>query len=188
MPDWFPGRPPDRSVVLVGLMGAGKSSIGRRLAKRLRLPFVDTDEEIVRAAGASIPEIFAKLGESAFREGERRVIARLLRDAPQVLATGGGAFIDPATRALVGEWGISVWLRAELHVLVRRTLGRGGRPLLDTPDPRATLASLMATRYPVYAEAEIVVDTGDEPPEVTTQRVLDALADCGAIGAAEARD
>ena len=165
----------DRTIVLVGLMGAGKTCIGRRLARQLDLPFADADEEIVAAAGASIPEIFAAYGESTFREGERRVIARLLGGSPHVLATGGGAFIDPATRQLIAERGISIWLRASLDVLERRTVGRTSRPLLNVADPRAVLAELMTVRDPVYAEANIVVDTSDEPADFTTRRVLAAL-------------
>jgi shikimate kinase len=165
----------DKPVVLVGLMGAGKTCIGRRLARRLGMTFVDADEEIVKAAGASVSEIFYRYGEAAFREGERRVISRLLNSRSQVLATGGGAFIEPATREMIQQRGVSVWLRAELDVLEKRTKGRAGRPLLETDDLRATLAVLMAARYPIYAEANLVVDTCDEAPEVTTARVLDAL-------------
>jgi shikimate kinase len=165
----------DRTIVLVGLMGAGKTCVGRRLAHRLRLPFIDADEAIADAAGATVTEIFAAMGEAAFRDGERRVIARLLAGPPQVLATGGGAFVDPATRALIRERGISVWLRASLDVLDRRTRGRGGRPLLEVADPRAALATLLAVREPIYAQADVVVDTSDEPADFTTGRVLDAL-------------
>jgi shikimate kinase len=164
-----------KSIVLVGLMGAGKTCIGRRLARRLELSFVDADEEIAKAAGISIAEIFARHGESAFRDGERRVIARLLDSSPRVLATGGGAFIDEATRALIAARGISIWLRAELDVLHNRTRGRAGRPLLQSADPRAALAALMDTRYPIYAEANVIVDSRDDPPDVTTERVLSAL-------------
>lgn len=166
-----------RSLVLIGLMGAGKTCVGRRLAKRLGLSFVDADEEIASAAGCSIPEIFARFGESSFREGERKVIARLLESGPPlVLATGGGAFMDPETRARIREGGISLWLRADLDLLVRRTSnGRRDRPLLDNDDPRATLEKLMQLRYPVYAEADLTVDTLDEPPEVTAERALTAL-------------
>lgn len=156
-------------------MGAGKTCIGKRLARRLNMSFVDADEEITAAAGATVAEIFATLGESAFREGERRVIARLLNGSPHVLATGGGAFLDPATRMLISRRGISIWLRASLDVLERRTVGRAGRPLLDVPDPRAALAALLAVREPVYAEADIVVDTGDESADFTTAQVLGAL-------------
>lgn len=170
---------PSRSIVLVGLMGAGKSCIGRRLAQRLGLPFADADIEIERAAGCSISDIFALYGEAAFRDGERRVIARLLGGPRQVVALGGGAFMDAETRALLRERAVSVWLRADLDLLVRRTAGRSHRPLLNQGDPRATLERLMAQRYPVYGEADIIVDTRDEPPEKTTERVLDALARAG---------
>lgn len=172
-----------RTVVLVGLMGAGKTCIGRRLARCLNLPFVDADDEIVKAAGASIPEIFRTLGESAFREGERRVIARLLQEPPQVMATGGGAFMDAATRALIGEHAVSIWLRAELDILVRRTSGRTSRPLLATGDPRPVLAALMTARYPIYARADVVVDTDDEPADATARRVFEALRAFCARGA-----
>lgn len=163
-----------KPIVLVGLMGAGKTCIGRRLARRLQMDFVDADEEIVRAAGASIAEIFRRYGESAFRESERRVIGRLL-DEPRVLATGGGAFVDTATRELIRQRGISVWLRADLDLLHKRTRGRGGRPLLETEDPRATLAALMTARHPFYAQADIVIDSHDEAPEKTTDHVLEAV-------------
>jgi shikimate kinase len=166
---------PAKSIVLIGLMGAGKTCIGRRLARRLQMSFVDADEEIVRAAGAPVAEIFRKYGESAFRESERRVIARLLNASPVVLATGGGAFIDTATRELIKQRGISVWLRADLDLLDKRTRGREGRPLLQTEDPRGTLAALMASRYPIYAQADVVVDSRDEPPEKTTDHVLEAV-------------
>lgn len=167
------------SIVLVGLMGAGKTKVGRLLAQRLAMPFADADDEIVEAAGCSIEEIFERFGESAFRDGERRVVARLLEGEPIVLATGGGAFVDPGTRARIKERGISVWLRAELDVLVQRTSRRGGRPLLKNRDIKATLEKLMAERYPIYAEADIVVDSGWQPVDVTLQRILDALAAVG---------
>jgi shikimate kinase len=166
----------DRPIVLVGLMGAGKSCIGRRLAQRLRLPFIDADREIEQAAGCSIPEIFSRHGEQAFRDGERRVILRLLESPPFVLATGGGAFMDPRTRAAIREKAISIWLRADLDLLVRRTGRRSDRPLLQVDDPRARLAELMDTRYPVYAEADLTVDSQDGPPDATLERVLAALS------------
>lgn len=168
--------PTDRPIVLVGLMGAGKSSIGRRLAQRLSLPFIDADKEIEAAAGCTIEEIFARLGEAAFRDGERRVILRLLDRAPHVLATGGGAFIDPQIRARVKDSCVSVWLHADLDLLVRRVSRRSNRPLLKQGQPRDVLADLMAKRYPIYAEADIRVDSADGPPEQTVQRVIDALA------------
>jgi len=163
------------SIILVGLMGAGKSSIGRKLAERLELPFIDADNEIEKAAGCSIPDIFELYGEEAFRDGERRVIARLLGQGPQVLATGGGAFMDPDTRQRIAEHGVSIWLRSSLDVLYRRIERRGGRPLLETDDPRGTLEKLMKERYPVYAEADIVIETDEEPLEETVQRAYEAL-------------
>jgi len=168
-------NPTGRSVVLVGLMGAGKSSIGRRLATRLGLPFRDADTEIETAAGMTIAEIFERLGEPAFRDGERRVIARLLAGPPIVLATGGGAFMDPATRAAIRERGVTVWLKADIATLVRRVSGRNDRPLLKQGEPADVLARLMAERHPRYAEADITVDSSDEPPDVTTGRVLASL-------------
>jgi shikimate kinase len=164
-----------RTVVLVGLMGAGKSSIGRRLAARLGIPFRDADTEVETAAGCTIDEIFARFGEAAFRDGERRVIRRLLGEAPHVLATGGGAFMDPETRGLIREQGISVWLRADLDVLVARTARRSNRPLLKQGDPRDVLARLIEVRHPVYAEADIVIDTDESPQDVMVDRVLAAL-------------
>ncbi|MEO9189054.1 MAG: 3-dehydroquinate synthase [Acetobacteraceae bacterium] len=164
-----------RSIVLVGLMGAGKTSIGRRLAARLGLPFRDADSEIEIAAGCTIPELFARYGERAFRDGERRVIRRLLAGEPMVIASGGGAFMDPETRKAVRENAISVWLRCSVPVLARRVAGRDHRPLLAGGDPAAILETLMAQRHPVYAEAEIVVDCGDESVEGTTARVADAV-------------
>lgn len=173
--DQQPLAAPERSIVLVGLMGAGKSSIGRRLGQRRDCPFVDADKEIETAAGCSIEEIFERHGEAAFRDGERRVIARLLAGPRQVLATGGGAFMDPATRKLILERATSVWLRADLDLLLRRTSRRNNRPLLKRGDPREILARLIEQRYPVYAEADVVVDSVDGPPEATLARVLDAL-------------
>ena len=164
-----------RAIVLVGLMGAGKTCIGRRLAARLNLPFADADSEIESAAGCAIPDIFAEHGEAAFRSGERRVIERLLANGPQVLSTGGGAFMDPRTRQTIRRAGISLWLRADLDLLVKRTARRSNRPLLKTGEPREILAGLIADRYPVYAEADIVVDSLDAPPEATVDRVASAL-------------
>lgn len=166
-----------RSIVLVGLMGAGKTSVGRRLAKRLELPFVDADEEIVRAAGLTVPEIFDRFGEQAFRDAERRAIARLLDEDAMVLATGGGAFLDATTREAIANRGVSVWLRADLDVLHDRTVGRRHRPLLNSGDPRATLAALMAARYPVYALADITVDSINGPIDQTVDRVEAAVAE-----------
>ena len=168
--------PTDRTIVLVGLMGAGKSAIGRRLAARLGMPFVDADAEIERAAGCTITDIFELHGEAAFRDGERRVIARLLTRPPHVLATGGGAFMDPATRAAIRANGISVWLKAELDLLLARVSRRNNRPLLAGGDARAILTRLMAERHPVYAEADITVESMDRPHEQMVQMVADALA------------
>src|ERR1700747_187484 len=169
---------PCRTVVLVGLMGAGKSKIGRRLAARLDLPFFDSDHEIEIAAGETIEEIFANRGERVFRAGERRVIARLLAQPVHVLATGGGAFMDPATRELIARRAVSLWLRADLDVLVSRVLRRSNRPLLKQGDPRAILAQLIERRYPLYAEADVVVDSGEGSPEATVSRAIAALAAC----------
>ena len=168
-PPWRLGR----SVVLVGLMGAGKTSIGRRLAKNLAAPFVDADEEIVAAAGLTIPDIFALYGEARFRELERRVVARLLDSDAVVLALGGGAFIDPETRVRVTQRAVSVWLRADLDTLLARTARkRGTRPLLDQGEPREVLAGLMERRYPIYAEADFTVDSQTEPHESVVERIL----------------
>ncbi len=164
-----------RSIVLVGLMGAGKTSIGRRLAARLGLPFRDADAEIELAAGCTIPELFARYGEPAFRDGERRVIRRLLAGDPMVLAFGGGAFMDPETRAATRSDAISVWLRCPLATLVRRVAGRDNRPLLAGGDQEATLRRLMDVRHPIYAEADLVVDCGEEPADFTTGQVLNKL-------------
>ena len=164
-----------RSLVLVGLMGCGKSAIGRRLAARLSIPFVDADEEIVTAAGKSINDIFSDHGEAYFRDGERRVIARLLGQGPQVLATGGGAFMNEETRANVKANGVSIWLRAELPVLMRRVARRDSRPLLKAGDPETIMRELMATRYPVYASADITVESRDVPHEVIVAEIVAAL-------------
>lgn len=164
-----------RTIVLVGLMGAGKTKIGRRLATRLELPFFDSDHEIETAAGESIPEIFEHHGEAAFRDGERRVIARLLRQPVHVLATGGGAFMDPQTRAVIAARAVSVWLRADLDVLLARVSRRSNRPLLQERDPRAVLAELIERRHPVYAEADVTIDSGDGPPDATAARVIASL-------------
>lgn len=172
------GFVPARSVVLVGLMGAGKTKIGRRIAARLALPFFDSDEEIEAAAGESIEEIFANRGEAVFRDGERRVIARLLLGPVHVLATGGGAFMDPQTRRIIAQRGVSVWLRADLDVLFARVSRRTNRPLLKAPDPRAVLAELIERRHPIYAEANITIDSGDGPPDATAARAIAALAQC----------
>jgi len=165
-----------KPLVLVGLMGAGKSAGGRRVASRLDIPFIDADAEIEKAAGCTISEIFVRDGEEGFRAGERRVVARLLDTEPiHVLATGGGAFQEPDTRALIKEKGISLWLRADLEVLFERVSRRSHRPLLRTPDPKGTLAALIEKRYPVYAEAELVVDSGDGPIGAMVERVMAAV-------------
>jgi shikimate kinase len=169
---------PRRTIVLVGLMGAGKSKVGRRLALRLGLPFSDSDPEIEAAAGETIEEIFANRGEQVFRDGERRVIARLLAQPVHVLATGGGAFMDPMTRSLIGRRGVSLWLRADLDTLVARVLRRNDRPLLKRGNPREILAELIERRHPIYAEADLTVDSGAGSPEVTVNRVIAALAAC----------
>ena len=165
-----------RSIVLVGLMGAGKTAIGKRLAALLNLPFYDADQEIERAAGMSIAEIFKVHGEAYFRAGEQRVIARLLAGPQIVLATGGGAFMAPETRDLVRKYGISVWLRCKLHILHARVAGRSHRPLLNDGDPLEILARLSAERNPVYALADIIIDGSEDPPHVTTANVAAALS------------
>ena len=170
-----PAARPARTVALVGLMGAGKSRVGQALARRYRLPFVDADSEIESAAGRSVAEIFETCGEREFRDGERRVIARLLERPVHVLATGGGAFMDPETRAHLRRRAVSLWLRADLEVLLRRVEGGDARPLLQAGDPRAVLEGLIARRYPVYAEADVVVDTADEAPRRTVERADRAL-------------
>ena len=164
-----------RSLVLVGLMGAGKSTVGRRLAARLSLPFYDADHEIESAAGMTIPDIFQHYGESYFRDGERRVIARLLQEGPVVLATGGGAFMNEETRARISERGISVWLRADLPVLMRRVRKRANRPLLQNPDPEGTMRKLMELRHPVYATADVTVDSHEVPHDRVVVDVLKGL-------------
>jgi shikimate kinase len=164
-----------RTVALVGLMGAGKTTVGRRLAAALNVRFVDADEAIVEAAGRSVEDIFAEQGEIEFRRGERRVIARLLDEPPHVLATGGGAFIDPTTRALMRERAITVWLRAPLDVLMQRVSRRDNRPLLKEEDPRAVMQRLMDLRYPIYAEADLTVDSGSGPHNAAAAAVLTAI-------------
>lgn len=171
-----------RPVVLIGLMGAGKTSVGTRLAEMLGAPFRDSDAEIERAANLSVPEIFARYGEAHFRDGERKVIRRLLAEGPQVLATGGGAFMNPQTRALIAEKAVSVWLRADLDLLVHRTAGRTHRPLLNRGDPRAILAGLMAERYPVYALADVAVDSlPGQTHEQMARRIVKALEARGGV-------
>lgn len=165
-----------RPLVLVGLMGAGKSSIGRRLAQRLGVPFTDADTEIEKAAGRTIPEIFDAFGETEFRDGERRVIRRLILDGvPRVLATGGGAFMADDTRSLIKSQGVSLWLKADFETLYERVSRRANRPLLKTADPKATLRALMEQRDPTYAEADITVETRRVPIEETVNKVYDAV-------------
>jgi shikimate kinase len=174
-PDSAAGRPTP-TIVLVGLMGAGKTTVGRRLAERLKLPFFDADEEIEKAAGRSVSDIFAELGEPAFRSGERRVIARLLSGEPCVLATGGGAFVDPETRALVKARAVSIWLRVDLPTLAQRVARKDTRPLLRGKDPLELLRSQATARYPAYGEADHVIDAGEGGHGATVAKILDALA------------
>jgi shikimate kinase len=164
-----------RSVVLVGMMGAGKSSVGRKLGARLGLPFVDADTKIEEAAGMSIPDIFETRGEAEFRSGEARVIARLLDGGPQVLATGGGAYMNADTRALVRTKAVSVWLKADFDVLMKRIKRRTDRPMLKTADPAATLKQLMDVRYPVYAEADITIESREVLHEIIVEEILDRM-------------
>jgi len=169
-----------RPVVLIGLMGAGKSSVGVRLAEILAVRFSDSDAEIEKAANLTIPEIFSRYGEPHFRAGERRVIARLLGGKPQVLATGGGAFMDAETRALIGRQAVSVWLKADLELLIQRTSGRSHRPLLNRGDPRETLAALIAARHPIYAEADVHVESRPgQAHDKMARRIIAALKDHG---------
>jgi shikimate kinase len=166
-----------RSIVLVGMMGVGKSSIGRRLAARLGIPFVDADGEIEKAAGMSIADIFARHGEADFRSGEARVIARLLDGGPQVLATGGGAVMNAETRAAIQAKGVSVWLSAEFDVLMRRVnKRRHERPMLQTPNPAATLRALLAEREPIYAQADLTVQSREVPHDAIVAEIMTALA------------
>ncbi len=165
-----------RQVVLVGLMGSGKSSVGKRLAHALGLPFCDADTEIERAAGRTIAEIFQQYGEPHFRDREAKVIGRLLANGSQVLATGGGAYMNAETRAAIRDKGVSVWLKADLDTLMRRVKRRGDRPLLKTSNPEATMRGLMEQRYPLYAEADITVNSVDGPHEAAVDAILHALA------------
>jgi shikimate kinase len=174
-----PLPPFDRPIVLVGLMGAGKTTVGKRLARRLDLPFVDADEEIERAADCSIGEIFDRFGEATFRDGERRVIARLIAGGPKVLAAGGGAFLNDETRALILRRCIAVWLDAGIETLAERVGRRDTRPLLRDKEPRAALGELAARRNPVYAEAHFRVSTEPVPHEEVVERIVAALASAG---------
>lgn len=164
-----------RSLVLVGLMGAGKSTVGRRLAQTLGLPFRDADHEIEAAAGMTIPDIFSIHGEEHFRDGERRVIARLLQEGPMVLATGGGAFMNEETRRGIAEHGVAIWLKADLDVLMRRVRKRATRPLLQNPDPEGTMRRLMEVRYPVYATADLTVNSHEAPHDRVVADIIHAL-------------
>ena len=176
----------DHTVVLVGLMGSGKSTVGRRLAKRLGLQFVDADEEIASAAGCSIEDIFAFHGEEAFRDGEHRVIRRLLAGPVHVLATGGGAFLDERTRAVITERGTSVWLRADLDVLLRRVRRNDSRPLLKNGDPKDILSRLKEERDPIYALADLTVDSGDGAADAVVEDILRQLYERGEAASKEA--
>jgi len=171
----------NRTVALVGMMGAGKSSVGKRLAARLNLPFRDADTEIETAAGCTITEIFERYGEPAFRDGERRVIARLLSEPPQILATGGGAFIDAETRAEIKKRAVSIWIKAPVDVLIERVGRRDTRPLLKNVDPRETITRLLAEREPVYAEADVAIDSAAGPHAQAVERIVEVLKELGHI-------
>src|SRR5262245_515253 len=178
-----------RSIVLIGMPGCGKSALGRRLAPRLALPFVDVDEEIERAAGKSIKEIFAEHGEAYFRDGERKVIARLLASGPQVMATGGGALLNEETRANIRRSGLSIWVKADMALLVRRVAKRSTRPLFEGRDPEAVVRALMEARYPVYeAVADVTVQSRDVPHDVIVGEMIEALARCPPLAAPAASE
>lgn len=164
-----------RTIVLVGMMGAGKTTVGRRLAARLSIPFTDADVEIEAAAGQTIPEIFDQHGEDYFRAGERKVIARLLKTGPRVLATGGGAFMNRKTRENIARHAVSVWLKADFDTLMARVRRRSNRPLLKTADPDATMRALIETRYPVYGKADLVIGTRDVPHDVIVGEIIEAV-------------
>jgi shikimate kinase len=168
---------PDRSIVLVGLMGAGKSTVGRRLAKRLGMDFVDSDDEIERAADHKISEIFERFGEAGFRDGERRVIARLIDGPPKVIATGGGAFVDPETRKLILERCLAIWLDANLETLAERVSRRNHRPLLKDKEPLPLLRDLASRRNPIYAEAHLHIRSEPNPHEKAVDRIVSAIAE-----------
>ncbi len=171
----------NRALVLVGLMGAGKTSVGRRLAEKLEIPFVDADHEIELAAGKTIPEIFSDHGEDYFREGERRVITRLLENGKQVLATGGGAFMNTETREKIKGHGVSLWLKADLELLLKRVAKRNDRPLLQKEDPAIVMKRLIDLRYPVYAQSDITVESRDVQHGQMVNDVIKALADFGGL-------
>lgn len=164
-----------KPLVLIGMMGAGKSSVGRLLATRLDIPFVDSDQEIEAAANMSVAEIFKQLGEPAFRDGERKVIARLLENGPQVLSTGGGAFMNDSTRELIKEKALSLWLKADFDVLFERVSRTNNRPLLQKGDPAEILRNLLKLREPIYAQADLTLISDRRPLDITVQRILDLL-------------
>jgi shikimate kinase len=170
-----------RSIVMIGLMGAGKTSVGKRLATILDMPFNDADQEIEKAAGKSINDIFAENGENYFRDGERRVIARLLADGSKVLATGGGAFMNAETRARIAEFGVSVWLRGDLDTLMNRVARRDNRPLLKAANPRAVMEKLIHDRYPVYALADIAIESRDVAHDLIVEEIVRALLACNKL-------
>jgi shikimate kinase len=172
----------NRTVALVGMMGAGKTSVGRRLAARLEVPFRDADHEIETAAGLTVAEIFERFGEPYFRDGERRVIARLLGEAPHVLATGGGAFMDESTRTAMKDQAFTIWLKAPLGMLLSRVKKRETRPLLKEGDMRQTMERLLAVREPVYAQADMILESIEEPHGVSVDRIVTALAERGLAG------
>ena len=180
--DDVPNRP-DKSIVLVGLMGVGKSTVGRRLAKKLKMKFVDADEEIERAAGMKIADIFDRHGEAQFRDGERRVIARLVAGPPRVIATGGGAFIYEDTRRLILERCFAVWLDAEIEILAARVSRGRDRPLLRGQEPLAVLADLAQRRNPIYAEAHLIVRSATGPHDEVVERIVAGLTESGAMPA-----
>ena len=169
----------NRTVALVGMMGAGKTSVGKRLAARLDVPFKDADHEIEAAAGLTVAEIFEKFGEPEFRDGERRVIARLLGDPPHILATGGGAYMDPATRAAMKERAFTIWLKAPVEMLLARVSKRQTRPLLNNADPKGTLERLLAQREPTYAEADYILESVEGPHDKAVEQVLAILKERG---------
>lgn len=172
----------DRTIVLVGMMGAGKTTIGRRLAPRLGLPFFDADLEIEKAAGMSVAELFRMHGEASFRRGEAQVMARLLQGPPCVLATGGGALLDPNTRRLIKEHGLSVWLKTDADTIMKRAGRRGTRPLLNVADPRAVIESLLKEREPLYAQADLAIESGAGPHGETVDALIEALRPLIATG------
>ncbi len=173
-----------RSIVIIGLMGAGKSTIGKRVAQMLGLPFIDADAEIESVSRMTIPELFETYGEPEFRDLEHRVIKRILRTGPRVLATGGGAFMNEATRKVIAKAGIAVWLKADIDVLMERVSRKSNRPLLKTKDPRATMQQLVEQRYPVYGSADITVMSRDEKKDVMAAEVVEALSALATVGKA----